>query len=86
MDIESLPERLRGLIGTRVQHQGQTCRVIEVVEPGPMLVLQCENLNGVIQPNQYGDATRRVPKTISVPVLSEDGGELHPEFRLLKVW
>lgn len=83
MDIESLPQKLRGLIGTRLQHQGQACRIIEVVEPGPILILQCENTDGVIQANQYGDATRRVPRTISVPVLSEDGSELHPEFRLL---
>lgn len=83
MDIERLPQRLRGLIGTRLRHQGQSCRIIEVVEPGPMLIVQCENTNGVIQANQYGDATRRVPKTISIPVLSEDGSEYHPEFRLL---
>lgn len=83
MDIERLPQRLRALIGTRLRHQGQSCRIIEVVEPGPMLILQCENTNGVIQANQYGDATRRVPKTISIPVLSEDGSEYHPEFRLL---
>lgn len=83
MDIERLPQRLRGLIGTRLRHQGQSCRIIEVVEPGPMLILLCENTNGVIQANQYGDATRRVPKTISIPVLSEDGSEYHPEFRLL---
>ena len=83
MDIERLPQRLRGLIGTRLRHQGQSCRIIEVVEPGPMLIVQCENTNGVIQANQYGDATRRVPKTISIPVLSEDGSDYHPEFRLL---
>lgn len=83
MDIERLPQRLRGLIGTRLRHQGQSCRIIEVVEPGPMLILLCENTNGVIQANQYGDATRRVPKTISIPVLSEDGSEYHPEFRML---
>lgn len=83
MDIESLLQKLRGLIGTRLLHQGQSCRIIEVVEPGPMLILQCENSNGMIQPNQYGDATRRVPKTICVPVLNEDGSEFHPEFHLL---
>jgi hypothetical protein len=83
MDIENLPTRLRDLIGTRLQHQGMQCRIIEVLEPGPVLVLQCENSNGVIQPNQYGDATRRVPKTISLPVLTEDGSELHPLFRML---
>jgi hypothetical protein len=83
MDIESLPQQLRSLIGTRLEHQGQSCRIIEVVEPGPTLILQCENSDGVIQANQYGDATRRVPRTISIPVLSDDGREFHPEFRLL---
>lgn len=83
MDIENLPARLRGLIGTRLRYQGQDCRIIEVLEPGPQLVLLCENASGVIQPNQYGDATRRVPRTLNLPVLSEDGEQFHPEFRLL---
>ena len=83
MDLENLSGRLRGLIGRHLRYQGQACCIIEVLEPGPVLVLQCENAAGVIQANQYGDATRRVPRTINLPVLNEDGDELHPEFRRL---
>lgn len=85
MDLEDLPARLRRLIGTRLHYQGQSCRIIEVLEPGPALVLQCENHSGVIQPNQYGDATRRVPRTIQLPVLNEEGDAFHPEFRQLDI-
>jgi hypothetical protein len=83
MDFENLSTRLRDLIGSRLRYQGQSCRIIEVLEPGPVLILQCENTDGVIQPNQYGDATRRVPRTINLPVLNEDGDDFHPEFRQL---
>ncbi|MCA1805410.1 MAG: hypothetical protein LC646_08785 [Xanthomonadaceae bacterium] len=83
MDMENLTTRLRGLIGSRLRYQGQSCRVIELLEPGLVLILQCENADGVIQANQYGDATRRVPRTINLPVLNEDGSDFRPEFLLL---
>ena len=85
MDREALLPTLRELIGTRVQYQEQTCQIIEVLEDGPMLVLQCGNHEQVIQTNQYGDATRLAPKIISVPVLSEDGADYHPQFRQLGI-
>ncbi|MCW9059665.1 MAG: hypothetical protein OQL11_12395 [Gammaproteobacteria bacterium] len=84
MDMENLTSRLRALIGSRLRYQGQSCRVIEILEPGPVLILQCENADGVIQANQYGDATRRVPRTINLSVLNEDGDDFHAEFLLLE--
>ena len=84
MDMENLTSRLRALIGSRLRYQGQSCRVIEVLEPGPVLILECENAHGVIQANQYGDATRRVPRTINLSVLNEDGDDFHAEFLLLE--
>ncbi len=83
MQTDALLPTLRGLIGTRILYREQACEVIEILEEGPMLVLQCANREQVIQANQYGDATRRAPKTISLPVLSDDGDDYHPEFRLL---
>lgn len=67
--------QLRGLIGLRVRFQECDCRVIEVLEDGPSIVLQAD-FDCVIQHNQHGDAHRQVPRTITIPVLSADSREL----------
>ena len=73
-------EQLRGMIGLKVRHQGLRCQIIEVLEDGPSLVLQnCEDVS-TIQPNQFGDANRRVPQTQTIPVLTPDKKELHALF------
>lgn len=74
--------QLRGMIGQRVNYQGQTCVVIEVLEQDIELVLQVE-AQQTIQPDQYGEARRRVPDTITIPVLSQDRTELHASFLCL---
>lgn len=76
-------EQLRGMIGLKVHHHGLRCQIIEVLEDGPSLVLQnCEAIS-TIQPNQFGDANRRVPKTHTIPVLTPDQKELHALFLAL---
>ena len=79
--IISLP-RLRGMIGQQVICQGHLCRVIEVLERDTQLVLQIEE-HHTIQPDQYGDARRLVPGTITIPVLTADKTELHARFLAL---
>ncbi len=79
-DIRINIERLRSCIGRQVRHQGAFCEIIEVLEDGPHLVLRYVSETRVIQPNQYGDATRRVPQTYTLRVLSIEGDSLHPEF------
>lgn len=74
--------QLRGMIGHRVIFQGHTCLVIEVLEQDTELVLQIEQQQ-TIQPDQYGDARRVVPGTITIPVLSADRTELHTSFLAL---
>ena len=76
-------DQLRGMIGLRLIHQGMTCQVIEVLEDGPSLVLQSIHETPTIQPNQHGEAQRRTPVTYTVPVLSRDKNELHPQFLAL---
>ena len=76
-------DQLRGMIGLRLLHQGITCRVIEVLEDGPSLVLQSLNEAPRIQPNQHGEAQRRTPVTYTVPVLTREKTELHPQFLAL---
>lgn len=84
MDIEALLPLLHKLIGTRLRYRDQDCQIIEVLDEGPALVLLCEHVSKV-QPNQFGDATRRAPKTVTVPVLNEDRHDYHPEFRALGI-
>lgn len=78
-------ERLRACIGRELDFEGHHCRVIEVLEDGPALVLSCETAAAVIQPNQHGDATRRVPRTRTVPVMNAEGTALNPDFVALRL-
>jgi len=75
-------KQLRSMIGQRVLHQGEVCVVIEVLEQDTQLVLQIEE-HLTIQPDQFGDARRVVPETITIPVLSADRTELHASFLAL---
>lgn len=75
--------QLRGMIGTRVMYRGEGYQVIEVLEQGTELVLLKLERATMIQKNQHGDAHRRVPHTIAIPVLTADKTELHPSFLAL---
>lgn len=76
-------KQLQGMIGQHVRHQGNTCQVIEVLESTTELVLLIDQADLKIQPDQHGDAHRRVPTTVSIPVLTIDKAELHPAFLAL---
>lgn len=71
--------QLRGMIGLQVIYQGRRCQVIEVLEQNTELVLQIEE-HHTIQADQYGDARRLAPKTVTIPVLTADKAELHASF------
>ena len=73
-------QRLRDLIGLRVRYQDQDWQIIEVLEDGPSLVLQDCTTHTVIQPDQHGEAHRRVPNTLTIPLLAADKKELNPIF------
>lgn len=77
--------QLRGMIGQRVIHQGHRCLIVEVLEQDFELVLQVEE-HHTIQPDQYGEARRLVPDTITIPVLSADRTELHAHFLALDLY
>ena len=85
MDIEQLQKTLQSLIGRRLTHGGAAYIIIEVLEKGPQLVLQCDAGDAAIQADQFGGATRRVPRTITVPVVDTDGIHFHPDFLALQV-
>ena len=75
--------RLRQLIGRDVIHRGIRCRVLEVLEEKPALVLLDNEQNIANQDNQFGDPGRRVPKTYTVYVMSGDGMGMNPDFSAL---
>jgi len=72
--------QLRGMIGQIVIVENKDYRIIEVLEHSTELVLQVQHLETNIQPDQHGDAHRRVPATITIPVLTEDKLNIHPSF------
>ena len=71
-------KQLRGMIGINLVYSNKPCQVIEVLEDGPSLVLQYLEHN--IQQNQHGNAHRRVPETICIPILSKDKKQLSDLF------
>lgn len=73
-------DQLQYLIGMRVSFQGACCRIIEVLEDGPELVLQECDERTTIQPDQHGEAHRRVPHTLTIPIMSPDKKEFSPAF------
>lgn len=78
-ELELSVDQLRGMIGVEVSHRGIPCRVIEVLDDGPTLVLQ-DLKRRDMQTDQYGDPRRRVPTTYTVPVLDSDRRSIHPDF------
>ena len=71
-------KQLRGMIGVQLYYNNKACQVIEVLEDGPSIVLQF--FEDDIQKNQHGDAHRRVPEIICIPVLSKDKKQLSELF------
>jgi len=85
MTSPELLTALRHLLGAEVIHQGVRCRLLEVLDDGPFLILEdCEE-HTAIQENQYGGLWRRVPQVYTVPVITADRSELHPQFAALKL-
>ncbi len=79
-------DQLRSLIGTHVNWQGQEHIIIEVLEDEAALVLKSTQQPGIIQPDQYGEAHRRVPSTLTLPVYTNaEKTELSSDFIELKL-
>jgi hypothetical protein len=72
-------EQLRACIGREVTFEGVRYRITEILsDADPVLVLSNDNTDTVIQANQHGEATRRVPPIRTVPVFSAEDGQVHP--------
>lgn len=70
-------EDLLALIGQQVTYHQHRCEIIELLD-GSELVLQVLEQDHNIQPTQYGEGHRTVPKTYTLPVFDGEG-ELHTE-------
>lgn len=79
-EINITLSQLRGMIGQTVILENKHYLVIEVLEQNTELVLQGKQDETSIQSNQHGEAHRRVPETITIPVLTADKTRLHPYF------
>jgi hypothetical protein len=71
-------EKLQSLLNRCITYQGVECRIIEILDEGPALVLQDCCQERVIQGNQHGEASRRAPRLITVNVLNVRRDALNP--------
>ena len=76
-------ENLRNLIGQEVDYDGRRCQVIEILEDGPALILQHKESLTKIQADQHGEARRKVPSIITIPVLDHDQRKYSSDFTAL---
>ena len=81
---EMTSDQLHTMIGQCVVFKGVYCQVVEIIEDGPSLVLEDLEAHVGIQPDQHGEAHRRVPKTYTIRVFSPDSNEFTTEFLSLE--
>lgn len=84
-EISITLQQLRGMIGLHVLHNGVPCQIIEVLEDGPAIVLQSHAHDKPVQSNQHGEGNRRAPETFTIPVLTRDKREIHPQYLALEL-
>jgi hypothetical protein len=69
MTSEILIQRLRTLVGSRFRYLDITWRLAEVLGQEDALVLvHADGEHAPLQQNQYGHSTRRVPRTLTLPL------------------
>lgn len=81
-DIAGIMDQLSSLRGRLVRFQGMECRLVDVVDTPPMVVLQRLHGEGAIHTDSYGHPVTLGPGFIDVPIFATDG-ELSPEFRMI---
>lgn len=74
------PDQLRSMIGLRVRYHGVYCHVVEVLEDEIAIVLEDLEYHMRIQPDQHGEAHRKVPETYIIQIFSSDLLEFTPHF------
>ncbi len=82
--IKISTEQIRDMIGLQVKYHNVYCRVVEILDDGPTIILEDLEAHISIQADQHGEAHRRVPQTYTVSVLSPDKLEFSPAFLSLE--
>ncbi len=77
---DALRERLVKLIGRDCDHLGERCTLLDLVWPEGVMVLRTRSTTSVIHPDQYGQASCRLPELREVPVFAEDPSTYSQEF------
>jgi len=79
-------DNLRNLIGQKVNHEGRDCKIIEILEDDILaVILQHHEHQTSIQADQHGEAHRKVPSTITLPIIDRESGSFHPAFSNLNL-
>lgn len=84
MGVRLTIDQLRSMLGKTVNYHGVPHQVFEVLEDGPSLVLM-DARHGHLQADQYQESYRRVPDTVTIPVLDVDPHYLNPDFTSLEL-
>jgi hypothetical protein len=74
---------LRGLIGRRVRYKGELYEVFEILEHDPLALVLQNEAHLLIQPDQHGEAHRRVPETVTVPIALNEMAK--PDFQEMNI-
>jgi hypothetical protein len=81
---EELMTRLRTHLGRRLQLAGRPWRLVEVLAADGRLVLESQEAEPPIQPDQYGNAVYRSPEHLEVALLTAKGEPSPNLMRLLQ--
>jgi len=77
-------EQIRSMIGLQVRYHQVYCRVVEVLDDGPAIILEDMEAHICIQADQHGEAHRRVPQTYTISILTSDRLEFSSAFLALE--
>lgn len=85
MPSSTLHQKLRKLVGQTFEYLSCQWRLIDILAEDDQVVLQRLQpaSSGSLQANQYGQAGRRCPETLSLPISNSDDSEAFSDEMLL---
>jgi hypothetical protein len=76
MNDKTAGHHLHHLIGARARYQNKLYEVLEILDDDPPALVLQNTQHTTIQPDQHGEAHRRVPETITVPLALKGGNAI----------
>lgn len=67
-----IASRLQPLIGRHARYQGELYEIFEILEHDPPALILQNVSHTRIQADRHGEAHRRVPETVTVPLAMDD--------------